>query len=284
MAVVGSEIDIGCRRSHRRIFCPRSIVLKTGGTNHMESLRGTCAVVIGASSGVGKATTRALIAEGARVVAVARGADGLRALGADLGAAVETVQADAADPRTAERLLREYRPELVVLVGGARPHMAPLDEQTWEAFSEPWSADVQAAFHVVKGAITLPLRPGSAVVVVSSGAAIQGSHLSGGYAGAKRMQWLLAGYAQKLSDARGLGVRFVAVVPKQLIEGTAIAERASAAYGAWQGITGQAFMQRFEVPLDADKVASAIVTGARGEGAAGATALAVTGRGVEWLG
>jgi NAD(P)-dependent dehydrogenase (short-subunit alcohol dehydrogenase family) len=249
----------------------------------MESLRGTCALVIGASSGVGKATTRTLIAEGARVVAVARGAQGLRALAAELGDAVETVQADAADPATSERLLRERRPELVVLAGGARPHMAPLHEQTWEAFSEPWSADVQAAFHIIKGAIALPLRPGSAVVVVSSGAAIQGSHLSGGYAGAKRMQWLLAGYAQKLSDAKALGLRFVAVVPKQLIEGTAIAERASAAYGAWQGITARAFMQRFEVPLDVDKVASAIVTGARGEKAPGATALAVTGRGVEWL-
>jgi NAD(P)-dependent dehydrogenase (short-subunit alcohol dehydrogenase family) len=249
----------------------------------MESFRGACAIVIGASSGVGKATTRALIAEGARVVAVARGANGLRALAAELGEAVDTVQGDAADAATAERLLRERRPDLVVLAGGARPHMAPLDEQTWEAFSEPWSTDVQAAFHLVKGALTLPLRPGSAVIVVSSGAAIQGSHLSGGYAGAKRMQWLLAGYAQKLSDARELGLRFVAVLPKQLIEGTAIAEQASAVYGAVQGITAQAFMQRFEVPLDADKVARAIVAGARGEGTPGATALAVTGRDIEWL-
>jgi hypothetical protein len=30
---------------------------------------------------------------------------------------------------------------------------------------------------------------------------------SGGYAGAKRMQWFLAVYAQKFSDARKLGIR-----------------------------------------------------------------------------
>jgi NAD(P)-dependent dehydrogenase (short-subunit alcohol dehydrogenase family) len=259
----------------------------------MQSLRGTCAVVIGASSGVGKATARALVSEGARVVAVGRSAERLRVLAAELGGGVETVAADAAEPETAERLLREYRPDLVVLAAGVRPHVAPIDEQSWEAFSEAWGSDVKAAFHLVKSAIALPLRPGSAVVVVSSGAAIQGSHMSGGYAGAKRMQWLLAGYAQKLSDARQLGLRFVAVVPKQLIEGTAIAERASVALGAWLGISAQAYMQRFDVPLDPDKVARAILAGARGEGApaatgdpgtTGATAVAVTGSGIEWLG
>jgi hypothetical protein len=41
------------------------------------------------------------------------------------------------------------------------------------------------------------------------------------------MQWLLAGYAQKIADAKKLGIRFLAVLPKQLIEGTAIAALAS---------------------------------------------------------
>ena len=38
----------------------------------MTSLRGKLAVVTGASSGVGKATVQALVAEGVRVTAVAR--------------------------------------------------------------------------------------------------------------------------------------------------------------------------------------------------------------------
>ncbi len=43
----------------------------------MTSLRGKVAVVSGASSGVGKATVQALVEEGVRVTAVARGGDGL---------------------------------------------------------------------------------------------------------------------------------------------------------------------------------------------------------------
>jgi NAD(P)-dependent dehydrogenase (short-subunit alcohol dehydrogenase family) len=250
----------------------------------MTTLRGKTAIVTGASSGVGRATVKALVSEGVRVAAVARGAAGLAELRSELSDGVETFPGDAADPGVAARLIRELRPELVVLAAGVRPQMAPLDEQSWEAFSETWNSDVKASFHFAKVALTLPLRAGSGVVLVSSGAAINGSHLSGGYAGAKRMQWLLAGYAQKLSDARKLGIRFLAVLPKQLIEGTQIADVASSAYGDWQGISAKDFMKQFEVPLDVDKVATAILGGLRGEVESGVTAIAVTGRGVEPLG
>jgi NAD(P)-dependent dehydrogenase (short-subunit alcohol dehydrogenase family) len=246
-------------------------------------LRGKKALVLGASSGVGKATAKRLVSEGAEVVAIARGAEKLEALRAETPG-LTTVQADASDPAAAERLLRELRPDLVVHAGGTRPRMGPLDEQTWESFSEPWNSDTKAAFHVVKAVLSLPLSPGSSVVLVSSGAAINGSHLSGGYAGAKRMQWLLAGYAQQLSDARKLGLRFVAVLPKQLIEGTQIASAASAAYGGWTGVSGAEFMKRFAVPLDVDKVALAIVGALRGEPPQAVSAVAVTGSGVETLG
>jgi hypothetical protein len=135
----------------------------------------------------------------------------------------------------------------------------------------------------MKQALTLPLPPGSTVVVVSSGAAIHGSPLSGGYAGAKRMQWLLAGYAQRVSDAKKLGIRMLAVLPDQLIEGTTIGARAAAAYGAMNGITAEAFMKRFNVPLDVGKVASAILTALRGGVTAGVNAIAVSGAGIEPL-
>src|SRR5262249_60996338 len=84
----------------------------------MTSLRGKLAVVTGASSGVGKATVQALIAEGVRVTAVARSGDGLRSLRADAGPGVETVLADASDPAVADRLISELKPDLVVLAAG----------------------------------------------------------------------------------------------------------------------------------------------------------------------
>ncbi len=247
------------------------------------NLQGKTAVVIGASAGVGKATARSLLAAGARVTAVARTSEGLAALRAELGPRLETLQADATEVGTAERLLGELRPDFVVLTAGVRPQMGAIDELSWEAFSEAWTLDAKAAFHLVQASLRLPLCDGSVVAIVSSGAAINGSYLSGGYAGAKRMQWLLAGYAQKIADAKKLRIRFLAVLPKQLIEGTAIAALASEGYGKALAIPPADYMKRFDVPLDCDKVAAAIVTGLRGELAANLTAIAVTGTGIEPL-
>jgi NAD(P)-dependent dehydrogenase (short-subunit alcohol dehydrogenase family) len=250
----------------------------------MTALRSKTALVIGGSSGIGRATVLALLAQSVRVTAVARGAAGLAALADEAGQNLQTLRADAADPLTARRLLTELRPDLVVLAAGVRPQMLGLDEQSWESFSEAWHADAQAAFHLFKAAVTLPLSPGSAVVVVSSGAAINGSSRSGGYASAKRAQWLLAGYAQQLSDQKQLGVRCLAVLPGQLVENTAIAHAAATTYGALQGMSAAEFMKRNPVPLDVNKVAAAIVAGLRGDYAPGVTAVRVKGDGVESLG
>ena len=250
----------------------------------MQSLKDKSAVVIGASSGVGLATVRRLVSEGVSVVAVARGREGLDAVAARFGGAVRTVQADATDATTAERLLREYKPQLVVLAAGVRPQMGTLDELSWETFTISWNADTQSAFRLLKAALTLPLAAGSTVAIVSSGAAVAGSPLSGGYAGAKRMQWFMAEYAQEVSDAKKLGIRFFAVLPRQLIEGTVIGTTAATKYGAAQGLSAADFFKRrWKVPLDADTVGAAIVGGLRGDLADGVAAIGVTGEGVEPL-
>ena len=81
--------------------------------------------------------------------------------------------------------------------------MRPLQYQTWETFSANWHTDVKIAFTWLREALLKPLPPGSRVVVVSSGAAINGSPASGGYAGSKATQRFIAGYAQ--DEARCAG-------------------------------------------------------------------------------
>ena len=220
------------------------------------------ALVIGARSGVGHATADALTAAGAHVLAAGR-------------------ERDATDPAQVAALLAEADPDLVVVAAGTRPRMASIEEQTWESFSAPWDVDVKLAFEVGRAALARPLRPGSTVVIVSSGAGLAGSPLSGGYAGAKRMQMFLAGYLQRAADARGLGIRFVALAPRQLLEGTVIGEAAAAAYGAEAGQSAEDYMKRFPVPLDAAGVARAILSIAAGEEHREATLLVVTGQGLE---
>src|SRR6476469_2142031 len=205
------------------------------------------ALVIGAGSGVGLATADALAAAGVEVVASGH-------------------ERDATDPAEVAALFTEADPDLVVIAAGARPRMASIQEQTWESFSAPWNVDVRIAFEVGRAALARPLRPGSTVLIVSSGAGLDGSPLSGGYAGAKRTQMFLARYLQRESDARGLGVRFVALAPRQLLAGTRIGAAAAAAYGAENGESVEAFMdRRFPVALDAAGVARAILAIAAGE-------------------
>ena len=227
----------------------------------MGRLNGKVAVVTGGSRGIGRGIVGALAAEGASIWAVARDEARLKALEGEVSGVI-TRAADIADPEAAASILAEARPDILVLNAGRQPHMAPVHEMSWEQFSAVWDTDVRAAFQFGKVALTQPLAPGSLVIVVSSGAAINGSPLSGGYAGAKRMQWFLANYCQGESAALERGVRFVALLPKQLVGSTALGAAAAAAYAARAGVSGEEFLMRFGTPLTPEGV----VFGVTGEG------------------
>ena len=221
------------------------------------------ALVIGGTSGVGRATADALTASGTRVVATGS-------------------ERDATDPGQVAALLDEADPDVVVVAAGVRPDMAAIDEQTWESFSQPWNVDVKIAFEVGRAVLARPLRRGSTVVIMSSGAGVNvnGSPRSGGYAGAKRMQIFLAHYLQQAADARDLGIRFVALAPLQLLVGTAIGEAAAAAYAPEVGESAEEYISHWPIPLDPAGVARAILDVAAGEQHRDATALGVTGEGL----
>jgi len=193
-----------------------------------NTLSGSTAIVTGASRGFGRGIAAALAGAGTRVVGVARGAAQLDALRGEF-ADFTAVTADAADPATARRLIDEYRPRTIVLCAGAAPQMSPLQEHTWESFSQNWNVDVAQAFHWIRYALQRPLAPGSTVVAVSSGAAINGSPLSGGYAGAKATVRFITGYAALESQRAGLGIEFVSVLPG-LTPSTELGAKAVAAY------------------------------------------------------
>jgi len=229
--------------------------------NQMTSKHPGAAIVIGGSSGVGRAAVLGLAAAARRVWAVGRDRarlDGLRREVTGPGEVV-TRAFDATDGAAMDQLIAEVDPDLLVLSAGARPRLALIQEQTWESFSAPWNTDLKIAFQIGQTALRRPLRPGSQVIFVSSGAGLGGSPLSGGYAGAKRMQMLLAGYLQRSADAAKLGVRFQALVPKQVLAqsemGTAVAD----AYAKLGGITPEKYMERFGAPLTPGDVGRAVV-------------------------
>lgn len=242
------------------------------------------AMVVGASRGLGRGIARAFAEAGAKVVTVSRSAapaDG----GCDGGFSAEI--ADAAAETTATTLLERHDPDIVVLVAGAVPPIGTLIEQTWETFSANWDADVRIAFHWLQAALCKPLKAGARVIVLSSGAAIGGSPLSGGYAGAKATQRFIAQYAQDEARRAGLDITISSVLPR-FAPSTGIGAPAVRAYAERAGVGVPEYLETFQRSfgpvVTPENAGDAIVSLASEEASAVALAYLLTGAGLQKLG
>jgi NAD(P)-dependent dehydrogenase (short-subunit alcohol dehydrogenase family) len=222
-----------------------------------RELTGATALVTGASRGFGRAISTALLDAGARVVGVAHDRAALQEL-EHLREGFVGVPADAADPAVAGRLLDEHHPTIIVLNAGANPLARPLQHHTWQTFSRNWEVDVAQAFHWAREILLRPV-PDATVVTLSSGAAVQGSSLSGGYAGAKATVRFISTYAASEAQRDGLPVRFVVLLP-QLTPATALGARAVAAYAGRQGVDVEGFLTARGPVLSPEQVGAAVLT------------------------
>jgi NAD(P)-dependent dehydrogenase (short-subunit alcohol dehydrogenase family) len=216
------------------------------------------AVVTGASRGFGRGIATTLSSEGATVIGVARNALQLDNLHDELGAGFTGVVGDVCDPDLARSLILEHRPEIIVLNAGAAPVTGPLQEQSWRSFSRNWEVDTQHVFNWTKEALRAPLAPGSIVIAMSSGAAVGGSPLSGGYAGAKAAIRFISAYAALESERAQMGIRFTALLP-QLTPATDLGAAGAAAYAEREGVDVRTFLQRFDPILTPELVGKAVV-------------------------
>jgi NAD(P)-dependent dehydrogenase (short-subunit alcohol dehydrogenase family) len=222
-----------------------------------NTLIGQTAIVVGASRGFGRGVAEAFSRAGAEVLAVGRDGAALEDL-ARQHPAVQVEVADAADPSTPGRLLGRHPARILALVAGATPDHRPVHRHTWETFSANWHADVRIAFAWVREALLMPLQPGSVVIVMSSGAAIVGSPLSGGYAGAKATVRFIAAYAAQESELAGLGITFKTVLPK-LSPATELGRTSVAAYAARAGVSEDRYRADLGSPATPEIVGSAFV-------------------------
>jgi NAD(P)-dependent dehydrogenase (short-subunit alcohol dehydrogenase family) len=224
----------------------------------MNTLEGQKVVVTGGSRGLGLGIVEALVARKAQVTVVARDPGRLDEVAKRLG--VNVVRGNVTDEKLAHGVLADVRPSVLVLNAGATPPMGSLHELSWENFSRAWDVDVKAGFHWVQEALRLPLPRGSRVIIGSSGAALNGSPLSGSYAGAKRMLWLMAVYADDLAKRLDLGIGFQAIVPQQIIGDTELGRTAAEAYANSKGVSLETFLAGFGAPLPPRKVGDNVVS------------------------
>lgn len=249
----------------------------------MSDLSGRTTIVVGASRGLGHGIATAFAEAGAPVVAVSRTAAEFPEPANGSGT-IQQVLADAGEATVAGSLLDRHEPETILLVAGAAPHMRPLQEQTWETFSVNWETDVRITFHWLREILLKPLRPGSRVVVVGSGAALNvgGSPLSGGYAGAKATQRFITGYAQDQARMAGLGITFTTVMPR-FAPMTGVGEPAVRAYAASSGLPVEDFIKRVGPLLTPEIAGAAMVDLVRAEATDVAPGYVLSGAGLQQL-
>jgi 3-oxoacyl-[acyl-carrier protein] reductase len=250
----------------------------------MSDLSRRTTIVVGASRGLGHGIATAFAQAGAPVVAVSRTAAAFPESATGTGS-IQPEVADAGDATVPASLLDRYEPEAVILVAGAPPHMRPLQQQTWETFSVNWQTDVRITFHWLREALLTPLRPGSRVVVVSSGAALNpnGSPLSGGYAGAKATQRFITGYAQDEARQSGLEITFTTVLPRFAPQ-TGVGRPAVQAYAARAGQSVEDYLQQVDYSLLTPEIAgAALVELVQADAANLAAAYLLTGAGLQQL-
>jgi NAD(P)-dependent dehydrogenase (short-subunit alcohol dehydrogenase family) len=245
----------------------------------MLLLTGKNVVVIGGSRGVGRRIVEAAARNGARVLAVARKEGPLRQLAQEVSG-TEVLPLDATDEGAPSKVFDVLQPDILVLCGGAFPPAAPLQEQSWHEFAVNWESDVKIAFHFFKAALSRPLPAGTLVILISSGAAIAGSPISGGYAGAKRTQLFMANYSQKESDRLGLGLRFVALAPR-IMPDTELGKHAVAGYSRYLGISEADFIQGMTSPPTSSDVATAVIELATNPDPSKGNVFIVSGKGLE---
>jgi NAD(P)-dependent dehydrogenase (short-subunit alcohol dehydrogenase family) len=246
----------------------------------VTDLSGRTTVVVGASRGLGRGITTAFAEAGAPVVAVARSAAAL----AELAHGAGTIEAEVADAADATCPAASGPPRAAGRHPGGRasPLMRPLQHQTWETFSVNWHADVRIAFLWLREALLKPMRPGSEVVVISSGAALAGSPLSGGYAGAKATQRFITNYARDESQRAGLGITFTTVLPR-LTPLTDLGRPAVQAYAARSGQSEEDYVRQMGEPLTPEVAGAAVLDLVQADAATVAAAYLLTGAGLQKL-
>jgi 3-oxoacyl-[acyl-carrier protein] reductase len=247
----------------------------------MSDLSDRTTVVVGASRGLGRGIATAFAEAGAPVVAVSRTAMTF-AEPANGAGTIQPEVADAADATVPASILDRYEPAAVILVAGASPHMRALQQQTWETLSVNWQTDVRITFHWLREALLKPLRPGSSVVVFSSGAALNGSPLSGGYAGAKATQRFITRYAQEEANRAGLDITFTAVLP-YFAPLTGVGRPAVQAYAARAGLSLEEFLQRQGSLVTPEIAGTALVELVRADAANVALEYLLTAAGLQKL-
>jgi hypothetical protein len=181
-------------------------------------LQGKIAVVTGATTGIGLATAKRFVMEGARVYITGRRPAELAAAVAEIGGGATGVRADSSRLEDLDALFEQVRAEAgrldVLFVNAGGGTMLPLGAITEEQYEDTFGSNVKGVLFTVQKALPL-LVDGASVILTSSTTSIKGTPAFSVYSASKAAvrnfarSWIL--------DLKDRGIRVNAISPGPIL-------------------------------------------------------------------
>jgi NAD(P)-dependent dehydrogenase (short-subunit alcohol dehydrogenase family) len=154
----------------------------------MSALEGKVAVITGGSSGIGLATAKRFVKEGAYVFIVGRRQTELDKAVAAIGKSVTAVQADVSKPADLDRLYKEVSAKKgkidIVVASAGIVEMVPTPAVTPEHFDKTFNTNARGAYFTVQKALPI-MNDGGSVILIGSGVWLKGFPAYSTYAATK---------------------------------------------------------------------------------------------------
>ena len=168
-------------------------------------------MITGASAGIGAATARTLAAQGFHVVAVARRADRIGALAAEIGGTA--VAADVTDDAAVDELAaRLGRVDVLVNNAGGAKGLEPVADADLDNWRWMWETNVLGTLRVTRALLPKLIDSGDGLIVtVTSIAAMEVYDGGSGYTAAKHAQGAL--HRTLRGELLGKPVRLTEIAP-----------------------------------------------------------------------
>jgi NAD(P)-dependent dehydrogenase (short-subunit alcohol dehydrogenase family) len=194
---------------------PDGSVLRARSEKVEMRLKGKVALVTGGNSGIGLATARLFVAEGARVVVTGRNEGTLTVAAKELGESTIAIKSDVTDANARAALFDMIREKFgrldIVFANAGMVKGGPIADVSEAVFDEVLKTNVTGVFLTVQAALPL-LRAGASIILNGSVAASGGFFPGAGpYAASKAG---IRGMCQSMAAELGSrGIRINVVVP-----------------------------------------------------------------------
>ena len=180
----------------------------------MKRLEGKVAVVTGGNSGIGLASAKRLLDEGAKVAIAGRSQKTLDEAAKSLGNDVLAIQADVSKLADIDKIYAAVAKKFgkfdILFVNAGVAKFAPLEQTSEAIFDEHFSINVKGAYFTIQKALP-HLNDGASIILNTSVAGIKGTVAASAYSSTKAALRSIARTAA--AELVGRGIRVNAVAP-----------------------------------------------------------------------